>query len=219
MGRGRNSSERNSTVEYLALLSAKHNLDPDKFFDALVRAKETGKASCGALSVERRSETAKKIMILILKESKVVAQLALFKPFLAEKNTAIRAFMGSEKIRRLRARQTRQSSVLLVRDLRIGMTQVNLKAKVLEVPESNVVYTRYGNNASVTNAVIADETGKIRLCLWNGQTGGISAGDTIQIENATVSAFRGQIQLNIGKKGLLSSADKSSPKLKAVINS
>lgn len=208
-----------STSEYLAFLSAKYEVDPDRLFYALILAEESKKSVCGDLSIEWRGETRDKVMFLILTSSKVVAQLSVFKEFLLEKGHPIRAFMGTEKICRFLAKKARQSSVLPIRDLRSGMTQVCLKAKVLEIPKPNLVYTRYGNYASVANALIADETGTIRLCLWNEQIGSISTGDTIQIENARASTFKGQRQLNIGKKGLLSSVDESSCQVKAVISS
>ena len=207
-----------STSEYLAFLSAKYDVDPDRFFHALIQAEESEKSRCGELSIEWRGETLDKVMFLILTSSKVVAQLSVFKEFLLEKGHPIRDFMETEKICRFLAKKARQSSVLLIRDLRSGMTQVCLKAKVLEIPKPNVVYTRYGNYASVANALIADETGTIRLCLWNEQIRCISAGDTIQIENARASTFKGQRQLSIGRKGLLSSVDESSCQMKAVIS-
>jgi len=99
------------------------------------------------------------------------------------------------------------------------MAQVCLKAKVLEIPKPSLVYTRYGNYASVANALIADESGTIRLCLWNEQIQSISTGDTIQIENARASTSKGQRQLNIGRKGFLSSVAESSCQVKALISS
>jgi len=87
--------------------------------------------------------------------------------------------------------------------LRTGMNHINLKAKILEVTQPKHVVTRYGNNASVAKALIADETGTIKLCLWNGQIDSVSVGDTIQIENAQASVFRGERFLSLGKKGTL----------------
>jgi replication factor A1 len=208
-----------STSEYLAFLSAKYEVDPDRLFNSLILAEESKKSMCGDLSIERRGETRDKVMFLILTNTKVVAQLPVFKAFLLEKGHPIRDFMETEKIRRFLAKKTRQSSVLPIRDLRSGMTQVCLKAKVLEIPKPNLVYTRYGNYASVANALIADETGTIRLCLWNEQIRCISAGDTILIENARASTFKGQRQLRIGKNGLLSSVDDSSCQLNAMVTS
>jgi replication factor A1 len=54
-----------------------------------------------------------------------------------------------------------------------------------------------------TKASIADETGTIKLCLWNGQIGSVSVGDTVQIENARVSAFRGERYMSLEKTGTL----------------
>ena len=208
-----------STSEYLAFLSAKYEVDPDRLFYALILAAETRKSVCGDLSIEWRGETRDKVMFLILTSSRVAAQLSILKEFLLEKGHPIRDFMETDKIRRFLAKKANQSSVRAIRDLRSGMTQVCLKAKVLEIPKPNLVYTRYGNYASVANALIADDTGSIRLCLWNEQIASISAGDTIQIENARASTFRGQRQLNIGKKSSLSSVDESTCQAKAVISS
>jgi replication factor A1 len=79
----------------------------------------------------------------------------------------------------------------------------------MEIPRSKLVFTRFGNYVSVANALIADETGTIKLCLWNEQIDSVSIGDTIQIENARTSSFRGERQLNIGRNGTLSNVEGS----------
>ena len=73
----------------------------------------------------------------------------------------------------------------------------------MEVAPSRSVVTRYGNTAVVAKVLIGDETGTIKLCLWNGQIDGVSVGDVIQIENAQASVFRGERQLSLGKKGTI----------------
>jgi len=87
-----------STSEYLAFLSAKYEVDPDRLFYALVLAEESKKSVCGGLSIEWRGETRDKVMFLILTKSKVVAQLSVFKEFLLEKGHPIRDFMETDKI-------------------------------------------------------------------------------------------------------------------------
>jgi replication factor A1 len=216
---GKGLRKSTSTIEYLAFLSAKYEIDPDEFFYALILAEEGKKSTCGDLTIEWRGETRDKVMFLILASAKVVSQFSVFKQFLLEKGHPIGDFMGTEKIRRFQAKRARQSSSLLIKDLRSGMTQICLKAKVLEIAKPNTVYTRYGNYVSVANALIADESGTIRLCLWNEQINSVSAGDTIQIENARASTFKGQRQLNVGRTGFLSSVDESDCQPKLVINS
>ena len=194
---------KTSSGEYLAFLSAKHEVDPDEFFYALISAEENQKCRCGNLSIECRGRTQDKVIFLILKNSKVVAQFPVFKEFLLERDNPIKRYMKTDMIRRhLRKKNTKPQS-LFIGDLRTGMSQVNLKAKVLETPLAKQVLTRFGNYANVANALIADETGTIKLCLWNEQINSISTGDTIQLENARTSTFRGEKQLSIGRNGTL----------------
>jgi len=91
--------------------------------------------------------------------------------------------------------------------LRAGMNHVNLKAKVLEVTQPKQVFTRYGNYASLAKAVIEDNTGQIKLCLWNDQIDAVSPGATVQIENARASTFKGERQLSLGKTGTVSNIE------------
>jgi len=189
---------------YLAFLSIKYEVDPDKLFYALTSTGENQKSTCGKLSIECRSKTQDKAIFLILQDSRVVAQFPIPKEFLLERNNPIKDFMKTDMIRRHLDKKNRGSHSLPIKDLQTGMSHINLKAKVLEIARPTLVFTRFGNYANVANALIADETGTIKLCLWNEQINSISIGDSIQIENARMSTFRGERQLNIGKKGTLS---------------
>jgi replication factor A1 len=198
---------KRSAGEYLAFLSLKYEVDPEKFFQALRSAEEHKKVKCGSFSIECRSKTKNKFVFLITRDSKVVAQFPIFEDFFLDRGNELRNFMKTEMIRRHIVRQSRTATVNFIRDLRTGMSHVNLKAKILEVTKPKYVVTRYGNNASVAKALIADETGTIKLCLWNEQIGSVSVGDTIQIENARASTFRGERQLSVGKKGTLNNVE------------
>jgi replication factor A1 len=193
-----------SIGEYLAFLSIKYEVDPDKFFYALISAKENQKSTCGNLSIECRGKLQDKPILLITKGPKVVAQFPIPQEFLLERSNPIKSLRRTNVLRRHLIKKNRRPHSLHVRDLRTGMKQVNLKAEVLEIARPILVFTRFGNYASVANALISDETGTIKLCLWNEQIKSISVGDTVQIENAHVSAFRGERQLRIGKNGMLS---------------
>lgn len=109
--------------------------------------------------------------------------------------------MDSERIRRFLTKKNDKLSSRQIKDLRVGMRHVNLNARVLEKPEPTCVFTRFGNNAVVANALIGDSTGTIKLCLWNDQIDCISVGDTIQIKDARAFAFKGEKQLRVGIKG------------------
>jgi hypothetical protein len=192
---------KKSSGEYLAFLSAKYEVDPDTFFCALLSAGENRKARCGNLSIECRGKIKDRIIFLITDDSGVVAQLSVSETFLTKEGNPIRAFMGTDMVRKHEAKKIRSPVSCSIQDLRAGMSHVNLKAKVLEVTQPKQVFTRYGNYASLAKAVIADETGKINLCLWNDQIDAVSAGATVQIENARTSTFKGERQLSLGKTG------------------
>lgn len=190
-----------SPYEYLAFLSLKYEVDADTFFQALVSAGKNRISACGGLSIECRCKQKESAVFLITKGSKVVAQFPISTEFLLMRDNPIKDARETGVFRRHLIKKDRGSQLLQIRELRIGMKRVNLKAEVVEIAEPTFVVTRFGNCASVANALISDETGKIKLCLWNEQINSISVGDTVQVENARISAFRGERQLRLGKNG------------------
>jgi len=93
---------------------------------------------------------------------------------------------------------------LKISDLATGMRSINIKAKVIEVSEPREVFSRKsGRLSKVATAVVADESGKINLSLWNEQIGRVKVNDVIQITNGYVTEFRGVKHLNIGRFGSL----------------
>jgi replication factor A1 len=192
-----------SPSEYLAFLSIKYEVDPDRLFYAITSASEKGKSTCGNLSIECRGKQKNNIILLITKGEKVVAQFPIPEEFVLEKNNPIKEIRKTNLFHRYSIIKDSKPHSFPIGDLRMGMKKVNVKAKVLEIAKPTFVFTRFGNYASVANALIADETGTIKLCLWNEQIDSISIGDTVQIENASTSTFRGERQLRIGRKGIL----------------
>lgn len=193
-----------SALEYLALVSIKYKVDPDELLYALNLAWKQEEATCRQLSIQCRSKKQDEAMFLILEGSTVIAQFPIPHDFLFERDNPIKDFVKADIIHKHLNKKNNEPHSLPIKDLRTGMTHVNLKARVLEIPKPKFVVTRYGNCASVTNALIADETGTIKLCLWNAQITSISNGDTIQIENARTCTFKGEKQLSIGRNGTLS---------------
>lgn len=91
-----------------------------------------------------------------------------------------------------------------IRDLRNGMRRVTVEAKVVEKGEPRQVRSRYKDETyMVADAVIADETGSIKLTLWNEQIDQVNVDNTVKIENGYVTSFKGEIQLNVGRYGTL----------------
>ena len=190
---------------YLAFLSIKHEVDPDQLFKALISAWENRESTCENLLITCRKKIRDRAIFLVTRGQKVVAQFPISKNFLLEEANPIAHSRNTDLIQGYLARKANgRLRSLHIEDLRTGMKCISLKAKVREIPKPKCVFTRFGNYAAVTNALISDETGDIKLCLWNEQISSISEGDVIQIENARISKFRGEQQLRIGKNGRLS---------------
>jgi len=189
-------------LEYLARISVKNEIDSGKFFSSFLDAFQHEEATCGELSIECRVKTRDYAIFLITNSHKVVAQFPIPVHILAKTNplkefTYRSAFMRNSD-------QEAKSNHYQIGDLRVGMKQINIKARVLEVSQPRVVATRFGFYANVINVLVTDETGAIQLPLWNKQADEISAGDLIQVENANVIEFRGVHQLKVGRSGKVS---------------
>jgi replication factor A1 len=190
-------------LEYLARISVKNEIDSGKFFSSFLDAFEHDEATCGELSIECRVKTRDYAIFLITNSHKVVAQFSIPERILAKTNPLKEFTYRSSSFIRNSVQQAK-SNHYQIKDLRVGMKRVNIKARVLEVSQPRVVATRFGFYANVTNVLVTDETGTIQLPLWNKQIDEISAGDLIQVENANVIVFRGVRQLKVGRSGKVS---------------
>jgi replication factor A1 len=91
-----------------------------------------------------------------------------------------------------------------IKELRDGMKRVNVQGTVTEKSDPREVMSRFKDQTyRVATATIADETGTVRLTLWNDQIEMVNVNDKVRIENGYVTSFRGEIQLNVGKFGTL----------------
>jgi hypothetical protein len=188
-------------IECLARISVRNEIDLGKFFSSFLDAFDHGEAMCGELSIKCRVKTCENAVFLITNNDKVVAQLSV--PLYVLAKNPLKEFTYRPLFMR-KPIQEAKSNKYQIKDLRVGMKHVNVKARVLEVSEPRLVVTRSGFYAKVVNILVADETGTIQLPLWNRQIGEISAGALIQIEGANVITFRGVRQLRVGKNGKVS---------------
>lgn len=189
-------------AEYLYFLSAKYEVDFDRLFEALGRARKTSEVSLGKLLVECRRRGMEYDVFLITCDDLVVAQFYVPKYFLDQPN-----HFGKPTCRYLLRKMSAPSvreGPRCIRDLRFGMKHVSVRARVLEVPKASLVHTRFGEYARVTNALIADETGSIKLCLWNDRVNAVSVDSVVSVENASVTKYRGETQLRLGRNAKLS---------------
>jgi replication factor A1 len=203
-GRGRHpgrliSYKDRKIIEYIALIIVKNEVNPEEFFKSIVHAWKKKTANCGDIRILRRQELKNSVNFYFSKNEKMIAQFSIPIKFLKGKIPL------EEYIKKISEKmKTKKVSKPKIKDLKYGMKRFKIEGKVLEIPKPNVVYTRSGTQAFISNALIGDETGTIRMSLWNDQIDKVSKGDNIRIENGLVTNFRGELQLRIGRRGRLS---------------
>ncbi|MEK6893572.1 MAG: OB-fold nucleic acid binding domain-containing protein [Nanoarchaeota archaeon] len=95
-------------------------------------------------------------------------------------------------------------------ELKAGQGKVDVEVTVKSKAEPRVM-NKYGKELKVANAVVQDESGEMKLSLWNDDVDKVNAGDKIKITNGYVSEFNGEKQLTSGKFGKLEVVGASSP--------
>lgn len=94
--------------------------------------------------------------------------------------------------------------MVAIKELQDGMKRVSVEAQVVEKGDVREVKSRFKDETyRIVDAVLADESGSVKLTLWNEQIEMVNVGDKIKIENGYVTSFKGEIQLNVGKFGKL----------------
>ncbi|MHA1771434.1 MAG: OB-fold nucleic acid binding domain-containing protein [Candidatus Thorarchaeota archaeon] len=94
-----------------------------------------------------------------------------------------------------------------IEEITEGTRSVTLTAKVVGINTVREFSRSGGGTGKVTSITIADDTGKIRVVLWDEMTkvvsdGVVNIGDWIQIRNAYVKrGLRDTLELNLGRMG------------------
>jgi replication factor A1 len=209
-GRGR---PRDSTPSYkdgrilenLARIAVLHKVDSSEFFNCIVEAWNHDGSECAQLAIKCRKRTKNSAIFLFTNGRKrapeVVAQFPISTAILQGKNQ-LESYTETI-LARTSSVKNFEGVTSKIGDLKVGMKKVSLKAEVLEIPESKIVYTRYGTTASISNALIKDETGSMKMSLWNDQISMVHRGDVIDVKNVTVAWFSGERQLRLGRSGSL----------------
>ena len=91
--------------------------------------------------------------------------------------------------------------MLNMRDLKPGMSSVNIKVTVSEISEPKQIITSKGVEHEILEAKVKDETGEIMLILWDEKVLPLKVGDVLQIGNGFVTSFKGEWRINVGKYG------------------
>src|SRR3989344_3492806 len=89
-----------------------------------------------------------------------------------------------------------------ISELKARQGSVEITAEVVDVGEPRN-FNKFGKEGKVADATIKDDSGQIKLTLWNEQVDKVKEGDTVTIKNGYVGEWQGGLQLSTGKFGTL----------------
>ena len=94
--------------------------------------------------------------------------------------------------------------LMKISDIRSGMSDVSVLARVYRIGELKEFNKSDGNKGKVISVMLKDETGLIRLNLWDEETENsklLKEGNYLLVEHGYARASLGEISLNLGRNG------------------
>ncbi len=82
-------------------------------------------------------------------------------------------------------------------ELKPRQEDIHVTARVIEAGPPRVIQTRKGPR-TISDAVLGDETGRVKTTLWGRKAGTLEEGTVVDVKGAWTSSYRGEVQLNIG---------------------
>jgi replication factor A1 len=95
-----------------------------------------------------------------------------------------------------------------IKDIEANKGNVDIVAEVVSKDEPRE-FEKFGKKGSVCNAKLKDDSGEVKLTLWNDDIGGVEIGDKIHVQNGWCSEYQGEKQLSAGKFGKIEVVEKS----------
>ncbi len=89
-----------------------------------------------------------------------------------------------------------------IAELKPGHRRVDVEGDITEMDAPRDVQTKFGPG-QVASAMLQDDSGSVKVILWNANIAKVTVGARVSIENGYVDSFRGELQLNVGRYGKL----------------
>ena len=83
---------------------------------------------------------------------------------------------------------------------------INVMGIIEERKQPRHVNTKFGEKA-VCDAMVRDQSGTIKISLWEDQVEAVSNGDFVRVEGAYTNEYNGVKYINLGKFGKIEKVD------------
>ena len=97
-----------------------------------------------------------------------------------------------------------------VEDLSLGLSDVNLKGRILDVGTVRTFDRNDGSEGRVSNLAVGDPTGRIRVTMWDEQADlvdELTADQSVEIVDGYVKERDGKLELHVGSRGAVEPLD------------
>lgn len=107
-----------------------------------------------------------------------------------------------------------KNASMKISDIKSGTGSINVIGSLLDISDIRTFNKKDGSKGRVGNITIGDDTGKIRITLWDERTDKIAElrlGDAVEVINgyARENNFNQQVEIQIGNHGLLKKTETS----------
>ncbi|KUO42223.1 MAG: hypothetical protein APU95_05530 [Hadesarchaea archaeon YNP_N21] len=89
------------------------------------------------------------------------------------------------------------------KDVRPAMRNIDLDLKIVEIEEPRSYVGKSGREGLVTTAIGEDDSGRIKISLWDKDIDRVKVGSVIRIRNGYSRLFRNEIYVSAGMYGKL----------------
>ena len=95
-----------------------------------------------------------------------------------------------------------KASTMEIKDINANQGNIDVVGEIVTKDEPRT-FEKFGRQGRVCNAIMKDDSGEIKLTLWNDDVDKVSIGSKVHIQNGWCSEYKGEKQLSTGKFGKL----------------
>jgi replication factor A1 len=89
-----------------------------------------------------------------------------------------------------------------ISELKAKQGNIDVQGTIAEIGETRS-FNKFGKAGRVATAIIKDDSGSVKLTLWNEQIELVKPGDVVQLKNGWADEFRGELQISTGRNGTM----------------